>query len=625
MSGQQITDDLELLLAVMPPRVREGLLARQAEPLIEIVLDLGRLPEARYPDRGEEISAEPVARDDIAYVVERVGQFGKDNRAGIARTLHRISALRNRVGEVIGLTCRVGRAVFGTVDILRDVIAAGRSILLLGRPGVGKTTLLREAARVLADEYGKRVIVVDTSNEIAGDGDIPHPGIGRARRMQVPSPDLQHAVMIEAVENHMPEVIVIDEIGTAAEAMAARTIAERGVQLIATAHGNTLENLLQNPTLSDLIGGIQAVTLSDEEARRRGTQKTVLERKAPPTFDVLIEIQDQDRLAVHHDVAEVVDRFLREIPPRPELRTRKADGEVEILRGASAEPAGARGAEGRAGGAQGRQRGAAALLPSGAGAGPLGLGPGARRGDGGRGRGFAAREERRGFVGPEGSRRVAGREEPRGFAGRSEPPGIGGRGAPGAPWEAGENGEPRSREHDERGDQAGDERGERSGPRLPLAQRGGRRMVRIHPYAVSKSKLERAIRKYRAPAYLVEDLDVADMVVTLKAQERRQPRRLRDAVARGLPVHVVKSNTIVQMENFLRAAFALTDPTQADDAALREVEAAVDEVLDQGHPVELPPRNTYLRRLQHQVVERYGLVSESKGAEPYRRVVVYPG
>src|SRR4029077_9401249 len=298
--------------------------------LVELVLDLGRLPEARFPEGGYLPSDRAVSARDSGRVVERTGVFGKDNRAGIERTLHRISAIRNRVGDVIGLTCRVGRAVFGTVDILRDVIEAGESILLLGRPGVGKTTLLREAARVLADEVTKRVIVVDTSNEIAGDGDIPHPGIGRARRMQVPSPELQHAVMIEAVENHMPQVIVIDEIGTTAEAAAARTIAERGVQLIATAHGNTLDNLLQNPTLSDLVGGIHAVTLSDEEARRRGTQKTVLERKAPPTFDVLIEIQDKDRLAVHDDVAEVVDRFLRDVPPRPELRERTAEGGVAI-------------------------------------------------------------------------------------------------------------------------------------------------------------------------------------------------------------------------------------------------------------------------------------------------------
>ncbi|MCB1035449.1 MAG: AAA family ATPase, partial [Acidobacteria bacterium] len=307
----RITDDLDLLLEVLPPRIREALRELEGlDQLIEVVMDLGRTPEARFPGRVAEFPLPPVSREDLDHAVERVGDFGEDHRAGIERTLHRISAICNRRGAVVGLTCRVGRAVQGTVDILRDVIESGNSILLLGRPGVGKTTLLREAARMLADELSKRVVIVDTSNEIAGDGDIPHPGIGRARRMQVPAPERQHAVMIEAVENHMPEVIVIDEIGTGAEALAARTIAERGVQLIATAHGNTLENLLQNPTLSDLVGGIHAVTLSDEEAQRRNTQKTVLERKAPPTFDILIEIQDKDSLAVHHGVARVVDRVL---------------------------------------------------------------------------------------------------------------------------------------------------------------------------------------------------------------------------------------------------------------------------------------------------------------------------
>ena len=326
-----VTDDLALLLGVIPPHIR-SMLAEHSNPdvLLEVVLDLGRLPQARFLEHTEDLPGPQVSREDIDYVVRHVSVFGKDNRAGIERTLHRISAIRNRVGTTIGLTCRVGRALFGTVDILRDVIEQGKSLLLLGRPGVGKTTLLREAARLLADDLGKRVIVVDTSNEIAGDGDIPHPGIGRARRMQVPSPTEQHAVMIEAVENHMPEVIVIDEIGTEAEALAARTIAERGVQLIATAHGNTLDNLLRNPTLSDLVGGIQAVTLSDEEARRRRTQKTVLERKAPPTFDVLIEIQDRDRLAVHHNVATVVDGVLRGRALQPELRVRSAEGGFEV-------------------------------------------------------------------------------------------------------------------------------------------------------------------------------------------------------------------------------------------------------------------------------------------------------
>jgi len=311
----EIMDDLDLFVSVLPPAIREVLESQpDLKELFEVVLDLGRPPEARFASRVMDLSDEPVTQAQIDQVVARVGDFGKDNRAGIERTLHRISAIRNRQGRIIGLTCRVGRAVFGTIDIIRDVVESGKSFLLLGRPGVGKTTKLREVARILSDEFQKRVVIVDTSNEIGGDGDVPHPAIGRSRRMQVTTPEDQHAVMIEAVENHMPEVIIIDEIGVEAEAFAARTIAERGVQLVGTAHGNSLENLLSNPTLSDLIGGIQAVTLSDEEARRRGTQKTVLERKAPPTFDVLIEILEMDKLAIHHDVATVVDQFLRGIP-----------------------------------------------------------------------------------------------------------------------------------------------------------------------------------------------------------------------------------------------------------------------------------------------------------------------
>ncbi len=270
-------DEIELLAQALPPHVYHALHERTSPAqLLEIVLDLGREPEARVPGREVLLSTQAVSETDLEYVASRVGQFGEDNRAGIERTLHRVSAIRNRRGRIVGLTCRVGRAVTGTAEIFRDIVESGQSVLLLGRPGIGKTTMLRESARLLADEQRKRVVIVDTSNEIGGDGDIPHPGIGRARRMQVRTPLLQHAVMIEAVENHMPEVIVIDEIGTELEAAAARTIAERGVQLIATAHGQTLENLLVNPTLNDLLGGIQSVTLSDEEARRRGTQKTVL-------------------------------------------------------------------------------------------------------------------------------------------------------------------------------------------------------------------------------------------------------------------------------------------------------------------------------------------------------------
>jgi len=326
---QRITDDLDALLERLPPHIAKPLQERRdRSELLEVVMDLGRLPEARYPDHEIVLSDKEVTQDDIEYVVSRIAPFGGDNRAGIERTLHRISAIRNRQGAIVGLSCRVGRAVYGTINIIRDLVESGKNILLLGRPGVGKTTMLREVARVLADDMRKRVVVVDTSNEIAGDGDIPHPAIGRARRMQVTTPQLQHAVMIEAVENHMPEVIVIDEIGTELEAQAARTIAERGVQLVATAHGNNLANLIMNPTLSDLIGGIQTVTLGDEEARRRGTQKSILERKAPPTFDIVVEIQDWYHVAVHSNVAEVVDSMLRGRPIPPELRWLDETAEV---------------------------------------------------------------------------------------------------------------------------------------------------------------------------------------------------------------------------------------------------------------------------------------------------------
>lgn len=531
MKEIRVTDDLDLLLEVMPPAIQEALSERD-DDLLEIVLDLGRIPEARYAERVDDLSSQPVERKDLDHVVERVGRFGDDNRAGIERTLHRISALRNRDGRVVGLTCRVGRAVFGTVDAVRDVIEEGRSVLLLGRPGVGKTTLLREAARVLADELGKRVVVVDTSNEIAGDGDVPHPGIGRARRMQVPSVKAQHAVMIEAVENHMPEVVVIDEIGTEAEALAARTIAERGVQLIATAHGNTLENLLQNPTLSDLIGGIQAVTLSDEEARRRRTQKTVLERKAPPTFDVVVEIQAKDQFAVHHQVAEEIDSFLRGFELTPEIRRRQEDGQVEIRSPETAD----------------RPRETQEAT-----------GTGVRR------------RPRRSTANVE----------------RERPP------------------EPRFRD---------------------LSHL--RRTKRIYPYAIHRSRLQQAIRKLGVRARLVDDLSEADLVITTKAHKRRGIRRLADAKQRGIPVLPLRSNTIAQMEKLLAAELGgEAPPAEAEEstqAALSEVDNALDEVLNSGRPVELSPRTAYLRRLQHEMVENHGLTTQSRGKEPYRRVVVYP-
>src|SRR5437870_1716049 len=325
---QEMTDDLDALMAALPAEIVDRLRSfADRSDLLEVVMDLGRRPEARFVHGEEVLLNREIGDTDIAHVVNHIGVFGDDNRAGIERTLHRISAIRNRAGKVVGLTCRIGRAVFGTIEIIRDNVESGRSILLLGRPGVGKTTMLREVARVLADDLGKRVVVVDTSNEIAGDGDIPHPGIGDARRMQVRTPTEQHAVMIEAVENHMPEVIVIDEIGTELEAAAARTIAERGVQLVGTAHGNTLDNLMLNPTLSDLVGGIQTVTLEVEEARRRVTQKTVAERKDQPTFHVMVESVERDNVIVHRNVAETVDAILRGHMVPPESRWREG-GEV---------------------------------------------------------------------------------------------------------------------------------------------------------------------------------------------------------------------------------------------------------------------------------------------------------
>ncbi|MGH9339490.1 MAG: R3H domain-containing nucleic acid-binding protein [Acidobacteriota bacterium] len=511
----EVTDDLSSLLTILPPNIREVV---EKEPdlldLIEIVLDLGRQPEARFLERAVYLDHFEVTRPDLDYVISRVGTFTGDNRAGIERTLHRISAIRNRRNEIIGLTCRVGRAVTGTVHIIRDVIERGKSLLLLGPPGVGKTTLLREAARVLADEIGKRVVVVDTSNEIAGDGDVPHPGIGRARRMQVHSPELQHRVMIEAVENHMPEVIVIDEIGTLEETLAARTIAERGVQLIATAHGLTLDNLLVNPTLSDLVGGIQAVTLSDEEARRRRTQKTVLERKAPPTFDILVEIQSRDRLAVYHDISRMVDRYLAGSALRPEIRLRGDDGRVQIeepLLEQAADPASEFESE---------------IMPA--------------------------------------------------------PPHI---------------------------------------------RKAG--ITRIYPIGVSRTRLEQAVKELGVPARLADQPVNADVILSLKAQRKRQPKKLQEALDEGVEFYTIKSNTLTQVKHFLKDYFGDSLYQQASrqgpsDYALQEAEDAIIKVQRKAEPLELSPQNAYIRRLQHELIHGHGLYSESKGRSGYRRVVIYP-
>ena len=494
-----VEDDLEALLEILPEPIVNALRdADKYQDLLEVILDLGRLPEARFVDGEITLSDQEVACQDVRYVVSRTSAFDADNRAGIERTLHRISAIRNRGGDIVGLTCRVGRAIYGTIDIIRDIVDSGKSVLLLGPPGVGKTTMLREVARVLADR--RRVVIVDTSNEIGGDGDIPHSAVGRARRMQVARPSLQHEVMIEAVENHMPEVIVIDEIGRELEALAARTIAERGVQLVATAHGNTLDNLMLNPTLRDLIGGIESVTLSDDEARRRGTQKTVLERRAPPTFDVVVEIKDWSKVAVHQDVAQAVDGALRNKILPAQVRYRDESGEIQTEEEV-----------------------------------------------------FAAGQEI-----------IAEKRESR-----------------------------------------------------PL------KSLRVYPYGVARNRLRQAAQQLVVPLTVLDDLEDANAVITLKSHYRQRPKLLIEAEDEGIPIYVLRSNTLTQMENCLAGLFELNEDEDQLTRALRETQEAIRKITSGARVVELTPQNAYIRRQQHQMARECQLISHSRGKEPYRRVRIY--
>ncbi len=549
--GSSWEEELNLLFAALPPRIASAAqrLSQGRGDLLEVVLDLGREPEARFTDGEAILDSANVGNAEIEYVTEHVGLFGDDNRAGIERTLHRISAIRNRAGDIVGLTCRVGRAVTGTIDIIKDMVISGQSILLLGPPGIGKTTMLRECARVLSDECGKRVVIVDTSNEIAGDGDIPHPGIGRARRMQVRTPALQHAVMIEAVENHMPQCIVIDEIGTELEAVAARTIAERGVQLVGTAHGSNIDSLLVNPTLNDLLGGIQTVTLSDEEARRRGTQKSVLERKSPPTFDVLIEIQERDRVVVHQPLAETVDEALRGRVRPPQLRLRGDDGEIISRVDTSA----------------------VALRPSPFEPAPFSSG---------------ARSARR------------GRERQRRFDVDEY---IAGQQRRGQHWEQPAQAPPQSQPV-------------RTGP--PLS---------IFPYGVSRSYLEQSLREMHLPVRIQHHIDDADVVLTLKNYYRRHDSPVRAAELSGIPIHVLRSNTVAQIKGALARVYGVEAPLDDPDdteAAMQDVIEGIEQMQRTGDDVELTPQNSYVRRLQHQLVERHELSARSTGDEPNRRLVI---
>jgi len=529
---KQLIEDLRLLLELLPNSIQDIIQSHNREDeLLEVVMDLGRSPAARYVNDEINLRNSEVTRAEIDEVVAGIGAFDDDNRAGIARTLHRISAIRNRRGEIVGLTCRVGRAVYGTIDIISDLVEDGQSILLLGRPGVGKTTMLREMARVLAEK--RRVIIVDTSNEIGGDGDIPHPAVGRARRMQVPKPAFQHEVMIEAVENHNPEVIIIDEIGREQEAAAARTINERGVQLIGTAHGNTIENLLLNPTLSDLVGGIESVTLSDEEARRRGTQKTVLERRAPPTFDILIEIQDRQRLAIHRNVAMAVDSMLRGRPLGIELRSRDEDGEIQI-----------------------------------------------------------EQEEEWKIPASEISRPYGAKN------GRDIKE---------------SNGPRTSRE-------TNSETGSRVSPKASIPSK----TLRIFAYGVARNRLAQAAKSLKVSIIIVDQMQDADVLVTLKSYFRKQKRLISDAQSRKTPVFVLRANTVTQMEKFLAEAFNIETRTMDPfEQAIAEAEMAIQEVRGGQSRIDLRPVGSSIRRYQHQMVRQANLVSHSYGKGSNRHVRIF--
>ena len=503
-------DELEVkkFIEIFPEKFSRVLLEfDNFNELIEIILDLGKKPEARFLNSMEYLSEDVVELSDIIYVTKLVGDFDRDNRSGIERTLHRISAIKNRKGEIVGLTCRVGRAINGVIDIVKDLFESGKSVLMLGKPGVGKTTILREAARILSEELKKRVVVVDTSNEIAGDGDVPHPGIGLSRRMQVPFNKAQYQIMIEAVENHMPEVIIIDEIGIEEEASACRTIAERGVQLIATAHGNTLDNLIFNPTLSDLVGGITSVILSDEEAARRGTQKTVLERTSSPTFDILIEIHGRNNYAIYKDVAKTVDNYLRGFHPTPEYRVKDEDGSTKIT-------------------------------------------------------------------------------------------------------------QPLIEDKDEINESTFD---------FKFSERESRQKIKpaikIYPFGISGSYLSRSIHSSHTNFEIIKNVLEANIVLTTETYRKKNSESLRIAEEKGIPVYSIPSNTLHELKRFIND---FKNHKESSIINIDHIEKLIENVIYSKQPLNLPPANPKIRKIEHQIASRYGLNSVSYGEEPRRFVVVYP-
>ncbi len=555
-------DDIHALVAIFPEEIGEKIESiGNLSELVEVVFDVGRPPLARYTDDEIQLSEKEVAFEDLETIISQIGDFDLDNRAGMERTLHRISAVRNRKGKIIGLTCRVGRAVFGTLEIIQDFVDSGKSILILGKPGIGKTTMLREAARVLAER--KRVVIVDTSNEIGGDGDVPHPAVGKARRLQVAKPALQHEVMIEAVENHNPEVIVIDEIGRELEAQAARTIAERGVQLIGTAHGRTLSNLLMNPTLSDLVGGIESVTLSDEEARRRGTQKTVLERRSPPTFDVLVEIVERNKVVVYPDVAAAVDALVRGIELTPELRIKTDQGKII------------------------REKAPAPVLE---------------------GNGFTPAAEsdlqirqKRNIL------QISGRSKTESGNRRSSR-----RGVSGESYGLAQSTSPvLTGERDLDSDSQNDP---------------GMKPIRIYPHGVARNRLEQASARLGVLISIVNNVEEADVLMTLRPYYRSRQKMIVDAEERNVPIYVLRSNTINQIEYTLANLFNVTvqQPSGNWENVEKETTEAIMAVKNgEAVWVDLAPANRMIRQMQHELVEQYGLLSQSYGKEPKRRIRIF--
>lgn len=549
-----ISDDLEKLLKILPKSIRESLDSHpNKNNLIEVIMDLGRKPEARFLDHPEYLASTIISWQDLEHCIQRVGHFSGDNRAGIETTLHRISSIKNREGSIIGLTCRVGRAIFGTISIIRDLLESGKSILLLGKPGIGKTTAIREISRILSDEIGKRVVIIDTSNEIAGDGDIPHPAIGRARRMQVSHPEMQHQVMIEAVENHMPEVIIIDEIGTELETLAARTIAERGVQLVGTAHGNHLKSLIKNPILADLIGGVQSVTLSDEEARRRKTQKSIIERKGPPTFEIAIEMQTRDNWFVHEIVEHSVDRILHGQMLNLQRRYLNLEGKIYIK-----------------------------YLQ------------------------FSEQTNNKPYS-----------QENNISLSKSS-------------WQF--KGEPLViHSYNKNLDNSSN----------LLVSQDKNTKIYLYPYAISYQQIQKAIEILNFPIEITRDISKCNFILALKTQVKQNHKLRKIAKEKKINIQTIQNTTTPQIiralrhllkidiiktsksKNLTNSFFANKNNNRIE--ALEETRLAIEKiVIPYKQTVELLPRIANMRKIQHEVINRYHLKARSFGKEPNRKLRIYP-